>query len=301
MSLSTSNSSPASSSPTPRGWRVMLRPAIAGLLLLMLYQGLIWLGALPPSPGINQWQENIIQAERYLYSRGTAPLVLVGSSLAANLELAALDPAAVNLGMAGGCSQTGLAIVLQRQPAPQQVLIEVNDTLDRQLDQDFVQQITQPILRTVRQGFSSFRGEYTPLSVVVSVLKGSDPPELVPPEVTKSSPLRQQEIDRLSAENQVSPEPEFMALLAQEVAVIKQQIAQLEAAGVEVILFDPPIEAELQATPRQRTIRQELRSQFPAADYRWLSDAPGDWLTSDGLHLTRQEVERYTDWLREQI
>ncbi|NEO82743.1 MAG: hypothetical protein F6J87_00545 [Spirulina sp. SIO3F2] len=296
MSLFTSSSSPAQGS-----WRVMVRPAIAGLLLLILYQGLIWLGAIAPSPGINQWQENIIHAERYLYQRQSAPLVLVGSSLAANLELADLDPAAVNLGMAGGCSQTGLAVVLQRQPLPATVLIEINDTLDRQLDQDFVRQITQPILRPIRQGFSSFRGEYTPLSVVVSWLKGSDPPEIVPPDVTTASPLRQQEIERLTAENQAAPEPNFVNLLDQEVTVIKQQIAQLEKAGVEVILFNPPIEAELQNTPRQRVIHEELRSQFPKSRYRWLPDALSDWLTSDGLHLTPQEVERYTDWLGEQI
>lgn len=296
MSLFTSSSSPAQG-----GWQVMVRPAIAGLLLLILYQGLIWLGAIAPSPGINQWQENIIHAERYLYQQQPAPLVLVGSSLAANLELAELDPEAVNLGMAGGCSQTGLAVLLQRQPLPETVLIEINDTLDRQLDQDFVRQITQPILRPIRQGLSSFRGEYTPLSVMVSWLKGSDPPEVVPPDVTKASPLRQQEIERLTAENQVAPEPEFVTLLDQEVTVIKQQISQLEKAGVEVILFNPPIETELQNTPRQRAVQGELRSQFPDTQYRWLSNAPGDWLTSDGLHLTLQEVERYTNWLGEQI
>lgn len=275
----------------------MVRPAIAALLLLALYQGLIWAGAIAPSPGINQWQENVIQAERYLYNRKAAPLVLVGSSLAANLDLEALDPAAVNLGMAGGCSQTGLAVVRRRRPLPQQVLIEVNETLDRRLDQDFITRLTQPILRPIRQVFSSFRGEYTPLSVVVSWLKGADEPEVTPREAIVASPLRQQEIKRLVQENQRPPDAQLTALLDREAQTLRTQIQQLENRGVAVLLFNPPVESVLQDTPRQAAIQAQLRSQLPPDQYHWLPDAAGDWLTSDGLHLTPQDVTQYMDWL----
>lgn len=297
MSLSTSNFESQRGS----SWRMMVRPVLAGVLLLALYQGLIWAGAIAPSRGINQWQENIIQAEGYLYSGQPASLVLAGSSLAANLDVDAIAPEAVNLGMAGGCSQTGLDVILRRQPVPKRVLIEVNDTIERQLDQDFVTRLTQPILRPLRQVFSSLRGEYTPLSVLVSLLKGQDSPDIKSPETIQADPLRQQEIDRLATENQPLPDAEFQILLAQEIAVLKSQIQALEAAQVEVLLFNPPVEPALQNTPRQKAIQAELRSQFPESQYNWLPDAPGDWLTSDGLHLVPQEVERYTNWLRDRL
>lgn len=279
---------------------VWTRPAIAGCLLLALYQGLIWLGAIPPSSGINQWQENVIHAERYLYSRDPVALVLVGSSLAANLDLTGMGTETVNLGMAGGCSQTGLAVVRERQPYPEAVLVEINQTLDRGLDQEFMTRLTHPVLRPIRQLLSSFRAEYTPVSVFVSLLQGTDPPEILPPEQITNSPLRQQEMARLLSENERDLETQLRDLLHQEAAVIRAQIDQLEAEGLTVILFEPPGEPVLQNTPRQRAIATQLQAEFPQSAYTWLPQPEGEWLTSDGLHLTPQEVQRYRDWLRQQ-
>ncbi|MEM9540570.1 MAG: hypothetical protein AAGA60_13845 [Cyanobacteria bacterium P01_E01_bin.42] len=310
MNLSTSNSKK-----TKGGRKIFsFRPLIACLLLLALYQILIFGGVIPSSDGINQWQSNVIQAQRYWYDRSKdSQLVMVGSSLMANIPAETMGKKVINLGMAGGCTQTGLEIVARSNQTPEIVLAEINDTLERQRDRDLLASLNHPLLSPLRRYFAIFREEYKPISVLVSLLRGSDREEdieiedievaniEVEEESDLSSELREQEIERLVRENNISLPPNLKILLEGEASQIEQQVKALEQKGIRVVFVDIPRETEVTKTPRQQEVASLMRSLFPPSRYDWFEVPVGQWRTSDGLHLIPKEVNRYTLLLRQYL
>lgn len=313
MNLSTSNSKKRKD-----GRRIMFfrpffppffRPFIACFLLLALYQILIFGDIVRPSDGINQWQNNIIKVQRYWYdSFEDIQLVMVGSSLMANIPARAIGKEAINLGMAGGCTQTGLEIVARSQHTPKIVLAEINDTLERQSDRDLLESLNHPFLSPLRRYFSMFREEYKPVSVFVSLLQGDTREEEVEiediegeEELNIASALREQEIERLVRENKISLPDNLKILLQQEANEIEQQVKVLEKKGVRVVFVDIPRENEITKTPRQQEVKSLMHSLFPPNQYDWLEAPAGKWKTSDGLHLIPKEVNRYALFLRQYL
>ena len=86
-------------------------PLIVCLASLGAYEMGLRSRKVPLGEGVGPQQSNICRVENYLYRRNENPeAVAVGSSLMANLK-GTLGPRVVNLGLAGGCSVTGLDIV----------------------------------------------------------------------------------------------------------------------------------------------------------------------------------------------
>ncbi|MBP0018662.1 MAG: hypothetical protein J7647_14095 [Cyanobacteria bacterium SBLK] len=305
MNLSTS------SSKKTKGWGrlISFRPFIACFLLLGLYQILIFGGVISPSNGINQWQNNAIKGQRYWYDRtDNTQLVMVGSSLIANIPAKSIGKNVVNLGMAGGCTQTGLEIVAHSKQTPNIVLAEINDTLERQRDRDLLASLNHPLLSPLRRYFSMFREEYKPISVFVSLLRGDTQEEdiegtniEIEEDLDISSELREQEIERLVGENNISLPHNLKSLLKQEASQIEKQVNALEKKGIRVILVDIPRETKVAKTPRQQEVKSLMKSLFPPSRYDWFEPPVEQWKTSDGLHLIPKEVNRYALLLRQYL
>lgn len=83
--------------------RSILRPVLICAVILGLYSGLVAGGMLPSSNGINQGQRNVIKAQRYAYQTNTEmKILLVGSSLTANIDAGDIGSNVTNMAMAGG-------------------------------------------------------------------------------------------------------------------------------------------------------------------------------------------------------
>jgi hypothetical protein len=97
---------------------------------MSFYQVLVSGGVLPASDGASQRQNNIVRAQRYVYQDDSdLKMVIVGSSLAANLNEKDIGEGVKSIAFGGGSSKTGLEIVKRSKSKPQIVLVEMNDTI----------------------------------------------------------------------------------------------------------------------------------------------------------------------------
>ncbi|MDZ4720129.1 MAG: hypothetical protein SH847_16885 [Roseiflexaceae bacterium] len=271
----------------------------------MLYQTLIWAGLLNASDGITQWENNVVRAQRYLY-RSNEPirLVLVGSSLANNIKASDIAPNVANLAMAGGATQTGLEMIRRDTAQPSILLVEINDTIDRQEDSKLIASLYDPALYWLRMWVPIFREEYRPASVFVSRLRrfsDSESRQLANRAVANPG-LLDAEVARLVAERNTPFTLERAALIRSEAEGIKVRLLILRQAGWRVVLFDLPRDQRIENTTQQKQVRAMLYEIFPPDQYEWLPAPPArDWLTQDGLHLIRADAHDFGQFIYDQL
>jgi hypothetical protein len=152
--------------------RSILRPVLIFLFLISFYQVLVSGRVLPASDGVSLIQNNIVKAQRYVYQDDSdLKIVMVGSSLAANLHITDIGKGVKSIALGGGSSQTGLEIVQRSNSNPQIILVEINDTITRKIDRDLVDSLYNPLFYSMRQYLPILREEYRPVSVFIQSLK----------------------------------------------------------------------------------------------------------------------------------
>lgn len=274
------------------------------------YQALIFGHAIPASDGNSQWEDNLIRAQDYACGSSTVPsLALVGTSLAANLKADYFGPGTVNLGMAGGSVQTGLALVVRAPHKPRTLLVEMDDKVAAPSDAKTLGAVFGPLGQISCHALPALRVEYRPASVVISTLKRwtkrrsglSDEARDAAEPIDQN--LRRQLVSQELAAQAVPLSREQEAALQAGAQTVRARASRLQRDGVRVVLFEPPGEAAVQASPRQRQVRLLLHRLFPSGPYQWLPAPSGqDWTTRDGVHLIRRDARRYAAyvqaWLR---
>ncbi len=282
-----------------------------GLALLLAYQTLIWGGFISGNDGINQWESNVIKAERYIYNHNgkQGEILLVGSSMANRLQPEYLGDRTFNLAMQGANSLTGLEIALQAKTKPDLIMVEVNETIGLGVDRDLMATLYQPLLYYLRLYFPMFRQEYRPVSVLVSSLRSSSKqsqPQLNAEQQDKlqikDERLRKKIIQGVVESRSKQLTPDMEANLRQQATLLKQQIQQIQQAGVKTLLFHIPGEPEVQNTVRQKQTRAILQEVFPADTFNWLAEPPRqNWVTSDGIHLIYSNAKEYAMFIKSQL
>ncbi len=82
--------------------RSILRPVLIFLFLMSFYQVLVSGGVLPASEGVSLIQNNIVKAQRYVYQDDSdLKMVMVGSSLAANLNVKDIGEGVKSIALGG--------------------------------------------------------------------------------------------------------------------------------------------------------------------------------------------------------
>ena len=301
-------------------FKLIKNPIIQSLLVtLSLLAGYSLLGsfnALKSSGGFNQWQSNIIRLQKYAYQKHSQQTtVLVGSSLTANIPIDLTDKHIINLGLNGGCTQTGLEAVLRQDPKPKLLLVEINDTISRKVDKQVIESNYNPVLHPFRRYFPSFKEEYKPSTQII--LKFD---ELRHKFKKTPQPLEQQNDGEKTDSQQLSGEhnslgdklisqliqnnskplsDEGKRLLNQEAQYIKSQISRLERDGTHVILFNVPGDHRIENTLAVKQSKLLMKELFPPKSFNWISDPPTkEWLTGDGAHLTALDARVYADFLK---
>ena len=152
--------------------RSIWRPVLIFLFLMSFYQVLVSGGVVPASDGSSVNQGNIVKAQRYVYQDDSdLKMVMVGSSLAANLNEKYIGEGVKSVALGGRSSQTGLEIVKRSNSKPRVVLVEINDTILRKIDADLLDSLYHPIFYWMCKYLPMMREEYRPISVFIDYLK----------------------------------------------------------------------------------------------------------------------------------
>jgi len=284
------------------------RSLSATVLALSCYQLLVITKIVKPSDGLHQWQNNFIRLQRYAYQNASqSNIVLAGSSLTANLPASEIGSSVSNLGMSGGCTQTAVEAVVRKSPKPAIVIVEINNTIDRKIDNQMIDSIYNPFLYTLRFYLPIFREEYQPISAFypkVTALRNKIL-QFIRFNNTSMNPdkkLTDTLISQFIEEYQKPVSEKQIKLIQQESEFLKLQISQLRKEGVRVVLFDIPRDPRLQATLQEKQIKALMKELFPVNQFEWLPEPPPrNWKTYDGVHIVSSDAKYYVTFLKNQL
>ncbi|MEG4278466.1 hypothetical protein QUA62_13455 [Microcoleus sp. MON1_C1] len=292
--------------------RPILRPLLIFLFLMSFYQVLVSGGVLPASEGVSLIQNNIVKAQRYVYQDDSdLKMVMVGSSLAANLNIKDIGEGVKSIALGGGASQTGLEIVKRSKSKPPIVLVEINDTIVRKIDTELIDSLYHPIFYWLRQYLPMMREEYRPISIFVDYFKNRS---------KQNQKMTREALDRLEGRN-LTPELSQKAIqsivdiqsqplseqdaenIKKEAEFIKSQLAEInKKSGAKVVLFDIPQESRVNAAIRKKQVQELAKKLFPPERFEWLPPPKErEWRTNDGVHLIRSDARDFAEFLRDKL
>jgi len=292
--------------------RSILRPVLIFLFLMSFYQVLVSGGVLPASEGVTQRQHNIVRAQRYVYRDDSdLKMVIVGSSLAGNLNEKHIGEGVKTIAFGAGSSKTGLEIVKRSKSKPQIVLVEMNDVnFLRKLDSDLLDSLYHPIYYWMRQYLPMLREEYRPASVFINGFKSRlqqnlermSRKELDSLESRNVTPEISQKVIQTVVDNESKPLSEKDAeTMIQEADLMRNQIAEIKKnMGAKVVLFEIPRESRVNASLRMKQVRELAKKLFPPDRFEWLPPPKErEWRTNDGIHLIRSDARDFAEFLRD--
>jgi hypothetical protein len=291
--------------------RSILRPVLIFLFLMSFYQVLVSGGVLPASDGVSLIQNNIVKAQRYVYQDNSdLKIVMVGSSLAANLHVTDIGKDVKSIALGGGTSQTGLEIVKKSNSNPPIVLVEINDTITRKIARDLVDSLYDPIFYGLREYLPILREEYRPISVFIYSFKNLSPPQKVTREALDSlegrylTPELSQKAIQTTVDIQSKPLSKKDAEdIKKQAGLIRDQIDEINKnSGAKVVLFDIPQESRVDAAIRRKQVRELTKKLFPSDRFEWLPPPPPrEWRTNDGIHLIRSDARDFAEFLSHKL
>jgi hypothetical protein len=288
--------------------RSILRPLLVFLLIMSCYQALVSGRVLPAADGASLNQTNIVKAQRYVYQNNSdLKMVMVGSSLAANINAKDIGEGVQSIALAGGATQTGLEIIKRSPVQPPIILAEINYTISRKLDSELLNSLYHPVFYWVRRYLPIMREEYRPVSVFIYYLKnrGKQDKNISKEELDKregrflTPELSQRGIQMaVDAESQPLSEKETETI-KKEAALIKSQIADIKNnSKARLVLFDIPMESRVDDTLRRKQVRALSKQLFPPESFEWLPPPPPrEWRTNDGIHLIRSDSIDFAKFL----
>ncbi|MGL5061272.1 MAG: hypothetical protein ACRC62_14965 [Microcoleus sp.] len=292
--------------------RSILRPILIFLFVMSFYQVLVSGGVVPAAEGASLIQNNIVKAQRYVYQNSSdLKMVMLGSSLAANIKVRDIGEGVKSIALGGGASQTGLEIVRRSSNKPAIVLVEMNDTIVRKIDADLINSLYHPIFYWLRKYLPIMREEYRPVSVFIDYLKKRSQPEnqLSKAELDQSEPrYLTPELSRKGIQMAVDVENQPLSAkdietMKQEANSIQKQIAEIKNnTGAKVVLFTIPQESRVDAQIRRKQVRELMKQLFPPDSFEWLVPPPArEWRTNDGIHLIRSDARDFAQFLRDKL
>lgn len=227
--------------------------------------------------------------------------VMVGSSLATRVITDSL-PGVFNLSFGGLSVFDGLYIVQHSPGLPRRILIETN-TLLRGSSSDFLHSLFHPVSFCARQHIPSLREEMQPLpnaigyitEAIVNLRSASSA-------VHPSKPLNTAVFNTMLADKRREYERSIdTVLLTIQLSELLKYVEWFKARGVEIMFFELPVNYTLTNLPLPVALRSAIRQHFLYAGVHFIPLPDTPYITSDGLHLPREEALAYTLWLRERI
>jgi len=237
--------------------------------------------------GHDQWQENLIKAQRLIYHHVSPTTIVVGSSKLARLTL----PANIyNLSLNGGSSVTGLEIVLRGDAHPRRVVVEIGEPIVREPDAALLDSLFGVVNRRLRGAASELQDMYQPGVLVNHVAQTWAAAHAMVADDRVSPELYQQLV---AAQIEAHAHPPEVGVLERAILALRHSVDALRAQGIDIVFVEPPEAAEVWTSPESLAIRAALHHAF--ADVRWFPDPdPATYRTTDGVHLDHASADRFT-------
>ena len=272
----------------------MIKKSILSFFMLFIIHVIvIWLF---PTLGMatNQWQDNMVKAQHFLYAEDT-DTAMVGTSLSARI-LPDSIPSIRSVAFGGCATEDGLRLILSKPTVPHCVLIEAN-LLFRKGNDELIDKMTKGVIPQVRRWIPSLRECNEPICLLSGLMiKAAG---MNPQAATMSVDMEQlrESIKRLVADDKPLSETE----LRQRTDIIKSLVMQLEQKGTKLIFFEMPVNQEAYHLKELEQTRKMVRMAFPNSRYAYLPNDTTTYLTTDGLHLDYEGQQRYSHFIKQAL
>lgn len=269
---------------------IIVKSAVFCLIAFALYTALIIITKPNVTVMLNQWQGNMVAAQDYIYDNPDRPVVIVGSSLAAKMDMEYLGPDYWNLAFAGGSVSTGLEIIARSGARPKIICIEAN--IFRDTDEKMIADLFTPLVWKWKKYIPSLRLKYQPFTIAYNLVNRLFK--------TKSRLENAHQVDPAffqkmldSYREQYSKAPDEREV-SRRIGVIRGQVERLSARNARFLFFETPIHPGLADSVQSSYVRKRLMEAFPPGAYTWLP-RPDDakYRTTDGIHLTDGSVYEF--------
>jgi hypothetical protein len=257
--------------------------------LVVAYDLAVRLHFAPAGPGVTQPQTNGIRLERFALDHHPQDIVLVGSSLVANLQREPRVGNVVSLGLEGHSPLTGLHAVVSSGASPRAVVIEVADPLWKKVDDDLVADSFGP-WSGLKRVIPSLQTQFSPFVVLHGLLKKklskgdtepSADPGLLSQLIRREKDQRLQPFDRKELDNN-----------RRNLELLAKDVGELERRGTTVRFVRIPREKDVDDTPRNREAVAAVEKLF--GPYKWVRvPSPQPLQTRDALHMVRAQADRF--------
>lgn len=289
----------------------MIKKTLITLFILILINAFIRTFSENLKPVAHEfWQENQINAQRYIYSRKHYETIIVGTSLGSKIQEDKLNNA-YNLSMIGKTPFEGLELIKKKGVYPKYLLVELN-MLNYAPENDLSKYAFNPIVYYLRkylhimkdgEGLIDFsvdriEKDLIPDSCYNLVLydKGifhysvrpltmpRDSAKLINSNLSRFNPYSQEILNRMT--KNLNPYMEVF-----------------KTNGTQVIFYQTPFDKYLCNTPDIMSIRETLKHHYPYPDYLYipLVDCSDDYKTFDGSHLNEEGGLNYSLFLKQQL
>lgn len=231
----------------------------------------------------NQQQYNNVQIQRYVYKNNNAPIVMVGSSLAAALNQDFFKYPIYNLAFRGGTSLTGIETIIRSNSKPDYVIIETN-IMDKSPDMTSLDNLLNPYMFYSRKYISALQYEYQPINLIISYVYSKFTQDKFAKLKEKPNPS----VLRNNISNYVEQRQNIdKVLIKKNIKLLSKKVRDLEKKGIKVFFIEMPTDKAVMDTPRSLFISKSIKKEFPYNKYKWIN-LPNEhnYETNDGLHLT---------------
>ena len=272
----------------------MIKKSILSFFMLFINHVIvIWLF---PTLGMatNQWQDNMVKAQHFLYAEDT-DTAMVGTSLSARI-LPDSIPSIRSVAFGGCATEDGLRLILSKPTLPHCVLIEAN-LLFRKGNDELIDKMTKGVIPQLRRWIPSLRECNEPICLLSGLMiKAAG---MNPQAATMSVDMEQlrESIKRLVADDKPLSETE----LRQRTDIIKSLVMQLEQKGTKLIFFEMPVNQEAYHLKELEQTRKMVRMAFPNSRYAYLPNDTTTYMTTDGLHLDYEGQQRYSHFIKQAL
>ena len=256
--------------------------AAAAVIVSAVYAVMIQYWAPPVRAGQDQQSDNLIAIEHFLYDASPSA-VLVGSSMADRIPLAALGPDIDSLALAGQSPLTGLDIIARSGRTPPRIYVETNN-IGQPTDSALVDTVFAGPGYGLKRHVKALRRAYQPVNLAISLLRraarGRD--DVYYPRIDDAA-LHETLVATERAKLGEDPDP---AVLARNVAEMKRLVGLMVERGAQIVLFEMPIDPLLETAPAIVAVRRAVHADFPLGHACWSSEAaPVGLPSTDGIHL----------------
>ncbi len=258
----------------------------------------------------NQWQENIIKAQKYIYNNTSSSNdVMVGTSLSNKLIMDSI-PGFINLSFSGESIYDGLNIILLKDKLPRSVYIEMNFAFKSQ-NEEFISSVSNPVLLKVKKHLYALREDKQPLAIFGDFTNTFFVKNMILK--TKNSFFARQNVFMSSNQSVLGEmiklqqqkyilEPDTM-LVTSCLKKLHPLINRLKKQNVNVVFFEMPVNEQLINMPMAKKVRELFLKEFPIETNNYIFSPKNiaDYQTTDGIHLTKSEILTYRSYFKEEI